>query len=129
MKRHPADQGRSQEYTHAARAPSRSRPLEAPQQTLGSTATHSHEKHQLLSGPIDYSDEDRYDSDESDDKTISEDLNEEEAARAVEELLGKYTTLFQQLQHAEEGQHVEQASTAAGADEKSQESWRSWLFT
>ncbi|KAL8858977.1 MAG: hypothetical protein Q9178_004458 [Gyalolechia marmorata] len=81
--------------------------------------------------PIDFSDEDRYDwsdgdeSDESDEEAIS---NEEEAARAVEELLGKYTTLFQQPQHAEEGQHVEQASTAAGADD-SQESSQCWLFT
>ncbi|KAL8907492.1 MAG: hypothetical protein Q9171_005834 [Xanthocarpia ochracea] len=122
----------SDDEDNYARAPRRSRPLDAlygSQQTLGSTATHSREKPESPSGPIDFSDEERHESDESDEEAISEDLNEEEAARAVEELLGKYTTLFQQPLHAEEGQHVEQVSTAAGADEKSQESSRRPLFT
>ena len=99
------------------------------QQALAPTAMRFHERLESPSGPIDFSDEERYDSDESDEEATSESLNEEEAARAVEELLGKYTTLFQQPQHAEEEeqqQHVEQASPAAGADQKSQERPRRW---
>ncbi|KAL8974685.1 MAG: hypothetical protein Q9197_001089 [Variospora fuerteventurae] len=61
----------------------------------------------------------------SDEESISDDddLDEEEAEKMVQDLLGKYTTLFQQLPQQqpadpEEGrqQHVEQAATA-GADE------------
>ena len=166
VKRHPADQGRSQnheyiiikrwvdqhdqdklfEHTRRLRevatveskrdetrcaqplrvfAPRPKPPLETlygSQQALAPTPMYLLEKFKSPSRSISFSDLDKYDSDESDEEAISEDLNEEEAARAVEELLGKYTTLFQQPQHAGEGQHVEQASTAAGADEKSQES-------
>ncbi|KAL8917469.1 MAG: hypothetical protein Q9172_005836 [Xanthocarpia lactea] len=111
---------RGQGLLLGVRSPKAPPPLDAlygSQQTLGrpppdidalygfnSAVMDVHERPESPSGPIKNSDEDRYESDESDEEAISEDLNEEEAARAVEELLGKYTTLFQQPQYAEEGQ-------------------------
>ncbi|KAL8647583.1 MAG: hypothetical protein Q9210_005475 [Variospora velana] len=56
------------------------------------------------------------DSDGSDEESISDDLDEEVAERVVQHLLGKYTTLFQQPQQAEEGQHVKQATTAGAVE-------------